>query len=278
MKLSSFNSLLLVGLVANASAASVDYSANFDNLSTGSVAPPTFPDQIAGQGGWTINDSAARLSFASTFAGTPAAALGGYYNGASATTVGLNQAYEATLSRTTATFDFGIIDSLNTFPGRDEFAFSWYSGSTNLFSVHFVPLDPTDTNPGGDTDAGWRLYYSSGGGPRTTLSIVVEEEGAYSFDLALSASGGSTVFKLGVSTIGLPDGPENPLIRNGSFAVNPNTQVDKFAFEWTPTGGGASGGSNYFVFDNVTAVPEPSAAQLFGFAGLAFVANRRRRA
>lgn len=241
--------LSLFMLAGAVSLQAATYTTNFSGVTS----------DVAGYQGWTINDPQPSLSFGVTWNGSTAAALGGDFASPDVPVVGLNHTYGEALGTTTASFAFALVDSVD-FAGRDTFGFSFKDGATNLFSVVFVPNDPTQVDPEGTT-ATWSMFYVTGAGT-FPLSIAIEESTTQNFSLAFTPNGSSTNFSLNLSG----------LVRTGTFAVPSSTIASDFALEYTAD----QAGDNYIMVDNLSVVPEPSSFLLLGLAGLGFVSRRKR--
>lgn len=241
-------------LLSVASVQAATYISNF-NTSPG--------NNIAGWDGWTINDpendSSSSMAFGVTWNASRAVALGGEFATPSISLVQLAHAYDEVFGNTSASFSFTIADAV-LYEGRDTFGFSFKDGSTNLFSVIFVPTVPDETAPA-ETLAFWNLYSVSSGGT-IPLNIQIEEGVGYNLSLAFSGNGSSTDFDLDVGG----------LQRSGTIAVDPSTIASSFALEWQAD----YASDNYIVMDNLAIVPEPSSTLLLGLSGLGFVLRRKR--
>jgi hypothetical protein len=270
MKTSIYTSLLALVITANSNAAL--YTSTFD-------AFPAPPAELAGNDGWVINDPGnplyGTLSYLGSLNGSQALGIGGAYGETTTASVALSQSFVESVGRVSAKFDFAFEDSDESLiPARDAFSFSFNSSGSKLFEVSFVPVAQSATPS--STLAQWDLFYSVNGGASQDLFIRVDEAALYNFDLTLggafpSTNTSTTSFKLSISS-GL-----NPVLtREDSFAFNPQTSLTDFSFNYTPTGGIATGGTNSLLADNLTVVPEPSSSLLLALTGLGLAARRRR--
>lgn len=259
MKYSLVICISAIVFVANAQGAT--YVTNFNS----------FDDQldVAGQDGWIADDPTWGNSFI-VIAGTKAAALGGYYGDPVTATVGLTHSYGEDLRFTSMSFNFVIVDSTNDDSVRDTFGVTLRDGPNNLFTVFFSPQVQSLT-PDLGPDARWNLSYKAGSGATVSAPEYVLEGGYYSLDLQFTPNGPTTDFNLALSG-------SNTVVWNGNMAVDPATVATDFGLTWKPTDGAANAGSNYFVVDNLSVVPEPSAALLALLGASAGLVRRRRRA
>lgn len=193
----------------------------------------------------------------------------------------------------TVNFDFAD-DSLSIFP-TDSFGILKEGKTDKVFGVE--DLDNGD-NPGGTGSATWTFDISGA----TDLSLAIDfaamgdfESGdnSYFFTAQIDAGPAQTIFSIdsddnatmdyileGGTVVSLND----PLLVNGTTYLNNDFQTLSGAIAGagstltiTFTAGANNGGSEVFIFDNVTVngVPTPGTAALLGLGGL--VATRRRR-
>jgi hypothetical protein len=267
MKTPTLVCLITMGLVA-ASAASSVYIQNFNGYSTS----PS--DDVNGQDGWTINNTADQYSFVYP----TLANQGNGINLGDASVVDvlppvspvtLSHAYTGQMGGLTLAFDFAIIDSYAAgFYHRDNFGISLTNGSTNLLSIIFTPQIPTPSDPTvSDTNGAWDVDYSSAYGSGT-LNMTFFETNQYQFLLECVANGANTDF-----TLSLTGG--NTRSDTKTLSLDPSALADQFNINWAKVGSNAYG-SNYIALDNLAIVPEPSSALLLCLAGLGFVARRKR--
>lgn len=264
-------------------------SANPLSAFTTSFPASTFPTQgmeVAGVDGWTINDPGANngtglnstMSFITTLddgvkpaSELPAAALGGWNDTPAAnapTTVFLSHAAPTSLQYAQFSTDFVIAASTN-YPGRDGFGFSFRdSADNNLITISLVPAASVNN----DT---YQVSYTVGANPTlnakeniTGLDMYIEENGLYSLELGFTANGANPTF---TATLFGSNGSQSFSDIATGLGV---AMIDRFGVEWNTIAG--EEGDNYIIFDNITLVPEPSSALLFGLGVLAFAARRRR--
>lgn len=225
---------------------------------------------VAGQNGWTIDDTTPDLSFFVVFGyagsdpGNNGAAIGGYLDSPVEPRVELANTYGGPLVNSLTTMNFAVQASTNDFPGSDVFGFTLRNTeSAALFSLALEP-NPAFSDrlevvwyDGANvrTSTGYDLFYGSnydlaltitGSGPDAAFSAVINGATPLPFNGLLGGSGGATL---------------------GSFGAY--VSRDTAATEY---------GDNYLVFDNlnIQPVPEPAVASL-ALAGLLGLTLRRRR-
>jgi hypothetical protein len=242
--------------------ASVVY--DFSSLATG--------QDVNGYSGWSASQSNPSFPFGFGFdnSGNHALALGGAYVTANIPTETVSVAgpsyklLSTTAGQTGAsvTMNLFLVDSTNAYSDRDTFSVSVSDSLGNtLASLFFIPRDQ-DSTPESSTGL-WDLSYDfyDGTGVHTTAYSSAELE-LYTLTFSFGASA-SIDFGSGHFT-GTP-----------SLYNDANTLGD-LTYGWTATNGVGAGGDNILVVDNVTFVPEPSAALLGAVGALGLL--RRRRA
>lgn len=248
----------------------VVYSTNFDDFNYG---------DIAGQGGWMINDPSINASLTVPASGPWGVFAGslGFVSPVQQSTVYLYRPVSTTPlvgnGNLTFTALFQVQDSTSVYSGvgdeaRDTFGFRLRDGSgNNLFSFYLTPFDQ-DPTPQTDTAYHTMSWNTGTSAPTTILGgYTAQENYAYTLSVTFSPSGANDV-----SFVGDVNG-------QGFSGTLPNqgtaNLVDFGAF-WTPLNGPSAPGANFLLFDNVAVVPEPTSAMLglFG-ASLAFLRRRR---
>jgi hypothetical protein len=217
---------------------------------------------VAGQNGWSINDSTADLSFFVTYNFTDAAAVGGYYDAPALPDVRLSHGVSLPLVQTSLGADFAIVPSTLSFPGRDTFGWSFYNGSgSNLLTIM---LEPDTSNP-----VLLNATWSTGAGGMSSTGLGVEYNGPYSFHVEFSnAGGGNAAFT--ATLVGA-----NSVSWSGTLPGMANETLASFGENWRKGTGAA--GDNYMLMDNVFVVPEPSSIFILaGSVAVPLLARRRR--
>lgn len=193
-------------------------------------------------------------------------AIGGAYDiptGANAT---VSRAFSSSLGVTSFTMDMGIADSTDDYPNRDAFGITLSNGSGNVFSINFTPV--VALRQTGDVDAEWEISYTVGAGATVPTGLAVLADGLYNLALSFTPSGTGTNFSLGVTG-------KNVFDWSDDIAVSSGTAITDFGFSWDLVDSGAPG-DNIFLFDNISAVPEPTSALLLCLGGILGVARRKR--
>lgn len=260
----TYTALLFASAAFATSAQGANLVTDFSGYNTGA--------DVAGQYGWTINDSTADLSYFALLNGSNAACLGGNYNAPVLPTVSLQHDASAIFGQTTITFDYTIVDSTNAYPDRDTFGVE-VTGATNnnLFSVVLVP-DAQSATPSSTTEK-MDIYYSTGAGPLVPTGIATTEGNLYNLGISFTPSGATTNFTLSVGNSG------GSSTFSGNVAVDPTTLTNNFAVNWSTYDqvNPNNAGNNYIALTNLVDVPEPSSVLLCGLGGLgSFVLLRRR--
>jgi MYXO-CTERM domain-containing protein len=275
---SLLGALSLVGSCVSSAAIYVD---NFESIAF-------LDDMTAPSVGWSSNDPTAnvgKIVNAQNAGGTFGSRSGsiGYVAPILASSAYVSRAVSTPLVgggvNAYASVDFFIQDSdAGEGPGaeaRDKFGFRFEDGSgNNIFSLFLNPFDQ-DSSP--QTDVAYHtLSWSTGNNiPTVVLPGVAVQENTlatptspYTFAISFTPSGANDVAfnaTIGGSSFG------------GTLAGLATTNIEKFGAFWTPLNGPANPGSNFMIFDNVSVIPEPSAA-LLGLLGATVAFTRRRRA
>jgi hypothetical protein len=242
-------SIALLGVCSGAG-----YSTNFNSGFNNAQA-------VAGQDGWTINDSTPDLSFFASYNFTDAAALGGYYDDPALTNVTLSHGASLPLVQTSLGMDFAIVPSTVSFPGQDAFGWSFFNAlGNNLLSIQFEPdnIDPTLLN----------VTWTTGAGAATSTVLAIEYNGPYKLNVDFTTLGGSNAgFTASITS-------SNSVSFNGTLPGLAGETVASFGQNFVKKG--ASAGDNYMIIDNLAVVPEPSTG-LMVLAALAIPLTVRRR-
>ncbi len=174
-------------------------------------------------------------------------------------------------------------------------------GLTSLSHVVTVPLAGTLANPsvfkfetayteslGADPRNNFRFVLNSDSGNLLTIDLTADigtYNVSWSSDFATGALFGTlganipTQFQLNTwwngSAMEYSFTNSTATVMNGTFsnAILVSETSTSFAVNWDSTGGA---GGNSITVDNVSMIPEPSSALLFGLAGLGLISRRRR--
>lgn len=256
--------ILIMPTFAGAAVVDFEGAAAYSSLSAlpgWSQSPAPAPP--AGPYGWVT-------PWARASGSTMAGAIGGYFDAPAST-------YSATYSTAIPIYngyayggifmDFGLIDSTNTYPGRDSFSVSVRDNlGSSYVTVNLVPIAQSAT-PATNT-ALWQLTYLYRGGVPVTTSVALAENGEYSLSFDFTSTGINFAVNAGVvanTYFGTPTSYNSTTGRIGSTA-----------FTWTKGLGNADFGDNYIVFDNVAVVPEPGTV-LLTVLGVLPLFHRRRQ-
>ena len=266
MKLNKILALLALGSMPTAFGSI--YVSDFTSVNVGDI--------LDGVDGWVQtpannNDDGdpdgSPLSWINMHDGSKAGALGATYDvPGSGTSFRVDHSLNNPLIGSTLSMDFGLNDSTNSFPDRNDFAIRLLNaGGTDLFSLNFVATSQTST-PEAETDFQWNMTWSSNGNTSSAFAGVLEG-GAYTYDVS---------FDLGVNN------PEATFtVTNNSGSVYSDT-VELTGISQTETisdlrvvtdmGSGSDWGDNFIAFRGV---PEPGAAMLILLSAVGFLRRRR---
>ena len=224
----------------------------------------TYEQPLTSMPGWTsseANTTITPFAWAEPVAGDMAGAIGGAYGEA------VNTRFTATLasslysSSSAFSLDVMLRSSTSAAPGRDTFTVGVATvAGASLVDIVFAPAVTVN---GIDR---WEVGYGVSGGTISYTGLVLNEDAWYDIGLAFNGSNFAFTFGNTVST--------NTI--NGSIPGydGASAGLGNVTFGWTKANA-TPYGDNYMLFDNVTAVPEPSAALLGGLAS--FLLFRRRR-
>ncbi len=273
---------LLLGASSSHAQVTTAYSTNFDNLDKTSA--------LAGQDGWTDNDPmdpngvvvAAGYSNGSKdllgFVGGGAILTDGISPSVSPSNV--THGFTPTTSVYSFTTDFIVSSSVTvtagTAPSQDAFAFTFKNAAgNNVYSVDFAPSTTSGVDALRYTT--YNTLGASNGQTSTGMGITLDSR----YHLVVSANVVTESFSITVQ-------PETPLgaLSGTAFTQNVTVPVGSVvggiaSFSATDIVSNlAAPGTNSLLFDNLSAVPEPSTYAMLGLglAGLAFRFRRKARA
>jgi hypothetical protein len=250
--------VVLFGTVVSASAI-VTYTSDFEE--------PTFDPfgDVAGMDGWVIDSGVEGISFLQPYVGSQAGAIGGSIDtpGGPGTQVNLTHAVSIPLTSFVFDVDFSVIGSSLSFPGVDNFGWSFLTDSAPLTPLLRIAFE----KPGGVGDLQINWYDNTGALTNTTDDIQYNSE--LHLNVAFSPNGADADF-----IISLTGGNTTTYV--GTLVGAGSEVVETLGADFDVQVGGD--GDNFMVFDNLAAteaIPEPSATLLL-LPGL-FVLLRRRR-
>jgi len=222
-------------------------------------------DNMQGKGGWTVtNDSVNVPVILDTFTwdgSDRSATIGGVAPGGPGLTSLSNYStvqLEGVTMRTAFEIETAYTESTGLDP-RNNFQFILNSGVHNLLTIRLEP------DAAGQYSFSWDSEWVAGGfSTFGTLTAATPTQ----FRFETWWNGSNVAYEL--TNAGL-------LVSDGVLAgtgVSPTAVIDTFSAQWDTSNGV---GSNSLTIDNVSLVPEPSAA-LLGLLGASFALVRRRRA
>jgi len=212
--------------------------------------------------GWTaseVNNTSHLIAWAENNTG----AFGGAYVAGNASPVTLTMASSIFSSVSSVSMDVALYGSSALDPGRDTFSIGLTNGSgAALVTIVFAPA----VSVGGE--ARWEVGYSIGTGAITYTGRTLVP-GPADYDIEVVFNGSNFTFMYGNS---LSTNSVTGTIAGYNGATDGLGNV-KFVWTKSPT---EAYGDNYMTFDNITVVPEPTAAMLCGLAATAFLVRRRK--
>ena len=207
------------------------------------------------------------LSYSNVLSEDIAAEIGGYYDRpGSGSTISLYHAAPGELQYLSFTVDFGMQKSVYPLAGkRDGFGFSFHDDNdANLLTISLVPAVSTLNNS-------FQVCYTVGAEPMAQAkdangdNMFVYYSGLYQLKLDFTPNGANPLFSGTVTG-------SNTQTFTGTATGLGSKHLLNFGAEWNVT----DVGNNGMIFDNLSVVPEPSSALLFGMAGLGLAMRRRR--
>lgn len=257
------------------------YVSDFSDLSTG--APLDTVD------GWQQSapnfDSIYPRAFGTQLAvGTPAAAVGGYYDTEPPTGEGYFSAYHGLdiELHSPASFytNFAIVDSEGfdvdgTLYGTERNPFQITlrnAANAELFSLIFDPVLGENPDPTASSTDAWNVAWSTGGVKSLPIAAIFEAA-IYGFNLQFNPDGSNVGFTLTVNGT-------NSFSYSNSLSGLAEEQIARIEFGISAVESEATGtpqfGTNHIVFEGIAAIPEPSLGLLTGSAVLVLAMRRRR--
>lgn len=266
--------LLLFNLPASGQSFGSSYDSNFSSL--GAVG-----SDVNGQDGWGINDTTDQFSFVANWNSSKAIGLGDVTavdDPPSGDVVRLFRSIASPLGQTSVKFDFALIDSFTDSGAlnRDLFGISLATGLSENFRIILSPNDPSPTDPDDNSEnlgngGQWNLDYQVNGGATMPLNMAVFEGATYEFVLSFAPNANPLLTDFNLAITGsntLSDGASG-------IALDSSLVSDEFGIYWEKVGQNDFG-SNVFLMDNLSVVPEPSTAFL-GVLGIFGLVARRKR-
>lgn len=236
------------------------------------------------------------LAFGTLIGSDPAAAVGGYYvtdppNPASE--FHANHALSLLASRQfTFAMNFAINDSTGFdtngigygepgFDGsgtvygleRNSFRIGLHNAADDeFFALVFDPVI-ADPDPNASTDDVWNVSWSTGGLKSTVMAIY--ESQLYGLSMTFNPDGDDVDFSFSITGI-------NTATTGGTLVGLSDEEITDLQIGIMPTYSSVTDspqlGTNLLVFNDIVAIPEPSAFALAGFGAFAFLTRRRRQA
>ena len=217
-----------------------------------------------GVDGWkqseSNNDDTSPLSWMTTHAGSPAGAIGTYYDVPVGTIFNVSRAINAPLAGSTLSLDFGIVGSTVDYPDQNGFSITVANASgAGLLTMYFMAIgDQSQTDQ-------WNFSWESSTGQNSGGFVAgVLAGGAYNFTVDFTANGNDV--DAAMSVTGLNDWSDTVTLTdlNGETFSDLDIGMDMgLAGDW---------GDNSFSFRGV---PEPGTAMLLLLSGFGLLRRRR---
>lgn len=233
-------------------------------------------DPLNGVDGWVQSypnptDDTNPLTWINLLDGEKAGSIGAYYDEPTGDSYNVFRTVGGNVVGSTLTMDFGLMDSTNEYPDRNNFSISILDGGfSEVFSLNFTATaqsyDPESN------DHQWNVSWSSGGVTSAPFAGVLEG-GAYtydvSFDLGLNENDDPAV----VATLTISSDynvwPTQTAVLS-SVATNETFGILKVTAEKGDT---EEWGDDFLSFRGV--VPEPGVAMLVLLSGVGLLRRRR---
>lgn len=216
-------------------------------------------------------------AFGGSLGGSPAAAVGGLYDPLlTNVNVDFFHAYRAMTVDLSRNFNFSMTFAIRDsetayYPNRSQFTIGFHSGNVEFFSLVFKPVlneEISEEYPQGD--GLWTIFTSTGGVLSSQdIGLAAQTEQPYLFNFSTSSDDGTYNYSVGSTLLAYSGGglledlaaESITELRVGMQLANGSQEVF---------------GSNYIMFNGITAIPEPSGLILVSIGALAGIFRRRR--
>lgn len=257
---------LLLGSTLGAGAATT-YTTGFEE--------PTFDPfgDVGGSDGWTIDNTVPGISFLNPFdadgaGGNPASqagALGGSVDSPGPAGTQVNLMHPVIIPLTSFRFDvdFAVIGSGASFPGIDNFGWSFMGDSNAVTPLLRIAFEA----PGGNGDLEIAWYDNLDTRHVLAPSMDVFYGSTNHLSVAFSQSGGDAAFTATISSL-------NAVGFSGVLAGEAATTVTDIGVNFDVAAAGGNG-NNFIILDNLAAIPEANSILLL-LVGLLGFARRHR--
>lgn len=271
---------ILIAAGSTVPAYSTSYVSDFSSLSPGAA--------LENIDGWHQSASNYDSIYPRAFGtqvggGTPAAAVGGFYDTEPPAGEDYFCAFHsldlALLSPASFNVNFALVDSegfevdgIIYGSERNPFEITLRNAANaELFSLIFDPVLGESSDPTASPDDLWNVSWSSGGVKSLPIAAIYEAS-MYGLNLQFNPNGSNVEFNLGLNGI-------NSFSYSDTLNGMSSEQITRIEFGIHAVTSEAVGspqfGTNHIVFEGLSVVPEPSVTLLTG--GALFVMTMRRR-